>query len=114
MQLEVFGITNPWILMLVFFGIAFGVTLVVGVIIGVLKNIGGGGRTFSHAWIVGAGGILAQLSISLDLQPFFDSMNAYLPTFMALFGLIGGIVAAMQFSQYIVGIVTRALSGRAM
>ena len=58
-----------------------------------------------------AGGLVAQLSLNVDLQPFFDSINSYLPTFIGLFGLIGGIVAAMKFAQYIIGIVTRALSG---
>lgn len=52
------------------------------------------------------------MSIDLDLTPFFDSMNQYLPIFMGVFGIIGGIIAALAFSRYIVGLISNALSGR--
>ena len=54
------------------------------------------------------------MSIDLDLSPFFESLNSYLPTFLAIFGLIGGISAAILFGKYIVSLVVNALSGRGM
>lgn len=54
------------------------------------------------------------MSINLDLTPFFDSLNDYLPTFLGIFGLIGGIAAAIAFGRYIVGLIVDALSGRGM
>lgn len=51
------------------------------------------------------------LSIGLDLQPFFDSLNTYLPTFLGIFGLIGGISAAIVFGRFIVGFLVDALGG---
>jgi len=54
------------------------------------------------------------VSINLDLTPFFESLNDYLPTFLAIFGLIGGIAAAIAFGRYIVSLIVDALSGRGM
>lgn len=54
------------------------------------------------------------MSIDLDLQPFFDSLNQYLPVFLAVFGLIGGISAAILFGRFIIGLVVKALSGQSM
>lgn len=50
-------------------------------------------------------------SISFDMQPFFDSLNQYLPIFISLFGIIGGIAGAMALARYIIGAVVRAFSG---
>lgn len=111
-MLETYLSLGPLMQFLVAFGVVFGIGVVVGVLIGVIRAVTGGGGVYSHAWLIGVGGLIAQLSINVDLQPMFDSMNTYLPTFMGLFGLIGGIVAAMQFARYIIGIVTNALSGR--
>lgn len=52
------------------------------------------------------------MSIDLDLQPFFDSLNQYLPTFLGIFGLIGGISAAIVFGRYIVKFLVDALGGK--
>jgi hypothetical protein len=54
------------------------------------------------------------VSIDLDLTPFFDSLNDYLPTFLGIFGLIGGIAAAIAFGRYIVALIVDSLSGRGM
>ena len=54
------------------------------------------------------------MSINLDLTPFFDSLNTYLPTFLGIFGLIGGIAAAIAFGRFIIRFVVDALSGKGM
>lgn len=54
------------------------------------------------------------MSINLDLTPFFDSLNDNLPTFLGIFGLIGGITAAIAFGRYIVTFLVKALSGQGM
>ena len=54
------------------------------------------------------------MSIDLDLTPFFDSLNEFLPTFLGIFGMIGGIAAAIAFGRYIVTLIVAALSGRTM
>ena len=50
-------------------------------------------------------------TIDFDLTPFFTSLNTYLPIFMALFAVIGGIAGAMALSRYIIGAIVRAFSG---
>lgn len=60
------------------------------------------------------GSVFAQSStptINFDLTPFFDSLNVYLPIFITLFGVIGGIAGAMALARYIIGAVVRAFSG---
>jgi hypothetical protein len=52
------------------------------------------------------------MSIELDLTPFFDSLNQYLPTFLGIFGLIGGITAAIVFGRFIVSLIVDALGGK--
>jgi hypothetical protein len=52
------------------------------------------------------------MSIDLDLTSFFDSLNTYLPVFMGVFGMIGGIIAALAFARYIVSLISGALSGQ--
>jgi len=59
----------------------------------------------------GSGTFAQSASISLDMTPFFTSLNSYLPTFVGIFGLIGGIAAALGFARFIIGTVVRALSG---
>ena len=54
------------------------------------------------------------MSIDLDLTPFFESLNTWLPTFLGVFGLIGGIAAAIAFGRYIVSLIVDALSGRTL
>jgi hypothetical protein len=52
------------------------------------------------------------VSIDLDLTPFFESLNDYLPVFLTIFGVIGGIAAAITFGRYITSLIVDALSGR--
>lgn len=55
------------------------------------------------------------MSIDLDLTPFFELLNDHLPTFLAIFGLlgvIGGIAAVIAFGLYIIRQIVDELSGR--
>lgn len=52
------------------------------------------------------------MSIDLDLTGFFNSFNQYLPTFLGIFGLIGGISAAIVFGRFIVRFLVDALGGK--
>lgn len=53
----------------------------------------------------------AQSTIDFDLAPFFDSLNTYLPIFIGLFAIVGGIAGAMALARYVIGAVVRAFSG---
>lgn len=53
-----------------------------------------------------------QSTITFDVTPFFDSLNQWLPTFVGIFAIIGGIIAALGFSRYIIGTIVDALSGK--
>ena len=50
--------------------------------------------------------------IDIDLTPFFDSLNQYLPTFIGIFALIGGIGGAIIFSKYIIGTILDVFGGK--
>jgi hypothetical protein len=50
-------------------------------------------------------------TIEFDLSPFFTSLNQYLPIFIGLFAVIGGIAGAMALARYVIGAVVRAFSG---
>jgi hypothetical protein len=52
------------------------------------------------------------MSIALDLTPFFDSLNTNLPVFLGIFGIIGGISAAVVFGRFIVKFLVDALGGK--
>lgn len=77
-------------------------------------------RVFA-AWVVLSGALTPffapmvahaqSASISLDMTPFFTALNTYLPTFVSIFGLIGGIAAALGFAKYIIGTIVNALRG---
>lgn len=55
--------------------------------------------------------VLASISLDIDLQPFFDALNDYLPIFISVFAVIGGLVAAMGFARYIVNAFISAFNG---
>jgi len=57
------------------------------------------------------GGLIASVSINIDLQPFFDSLNGYLPTFVGIFAIIGGLTAAIAFARYIINSFINAFNG---
>ena len=51
------------------------------------------------------------MSIDFDLQPFFDSLNVYLPIFIGLFAIVGGIAGAMALAKYVIGAIVDAFRG---
>lgn len=51
------------------------------------------------------------MSVAFDLQPFFDSLNNYLPTFVGLFAIVGGVAGAMALAKYVIGSLVTAFSG---
>jgi phage shock protein PspC (stress-responsive transcriptional regulator) len=51
------------------------------------------------------------LSLNFDLQPFFDNMNVYLPVFIGVFGIVGGIAAALVLSRFVINAVINAFKG---
>lgn len=59
-----------------------------------------------------AGDTLYASVIDIDLTPFFDSLNQYLPTFIGIFALIGGIGGAIIFSKYIIGTILDVFGGK--
>jgi len=50
-------------------------------------------------------------TIDFDLAPFFESLNVYLPIFIGLFAVIGGIAGAMALAKFVIGAVVKAFSG---
>ncbi len=50
-------------------------------------------------------------TIQFNLAPFFESLNVYLPIFIGLFAVIGGIAGAMALAKFVIGAVVKAFSG---
>jgi hypothetical protein len=42
--------------------------------------------------------ILKLMSLDIDLSPFFDQLNVYLPVFLGLFAIVGAIGGAIALS----------------
>lgn len=56
--------------------------------------------------------LLASLpEIDIDLTPLFESIATYLPIFVAIFGIAGGIAAAIVLARFVINAVIRAFSG---
>lgn len=55
---------------------------------------------------------LASVTLDFDLDPFFTALNTYLPIFIGLFAVIGGIAGAMALANFVIGKVVDAFSGR--
>lgn len=53
----------------------------------------------------------AQTTLEFDLTPFFDSLNTYLPIFIGLFAIVGGIAGAMALARYVINAVVNAFKG---
>jgi hypothetical protein len=60
---------------------------------------------------VSVGSVYAQSAIDFDLSPFFDSLNTYLPIFIGIFAVVGGIAGAIALARYVIGAVVRAFAG---
>ena len=52
------------------------------------------------------------MSLEWDLTPFFENLNTYLPMFIAVFAIVGGIAGAMALAKFVVGAIVDAFSGR--
>lgn len=50
------------------------------------------------------------LSVDIDLQPFFDSLNSFLPAAIGLFAAVGGIIGALSLARMIIGMVVKAFA----
>jgi hypothetical protein len=62
--------------------------------------------------VLGGGRSYAQSdTISFDLDAFFESLNTYIPVFMAIFGVVGGIAAAISLVRFIINSVINAFNG---
>ena len=53
----------------------------------------------------------AQSQLEFDLSPFFDSLNTYLPIFIGLFAIVGGIAGAMALARYVINAIVNAFKG---
>jgi hypothetical protein len=53
----------------------------------------------------------AQTTLDFDLTPFFDSLNVYLPIFIGLFAIVGGIAGAIALARYVINAVVDAFKG---
>lgn len=53
----------------------------------------------------------AQTTLEFDLSPFFSSLNTYLPIFIGLFAIVGGIAGAMALARYVINAVVNAFKG---
>jgi hypothetical protein len=52
-------------------------------------------------------------TLDLDVTPLFDSMNSYIPIFLAIFAIPGGIVIAIALVRMIINSVGNAIKGAA-
>lgn len=67
------------------------------------------GGFVTAAYLLSPGPAMAQsFDVDVDLSSFFDSMNAFLPTMLAIFGLIGGIIGAIALAQMVIDKVVAA------
>jgi hypothetical protein len=52
------------------------------------------------------------LTLDLDLSPVFTSINQYLPTFLGIFGIIGGIAIAIVIAKFVINAIKGAFTGK--
>lgn len=50
-------------------------------------------------------------TLDFDLTPFFDALNTYLPIFIGLFAIVGGIAGAIALARFVINAVVKAFSG---
>ena len=55
--------------------------------------------------------ILAQLSLNIDLQPLFDAINQFLPIFLPVVAIGGGISIALALAIFLVNTIKRSIGG---
>lgn len=49
--------------------------------------------------------------IDVDLSPLFESLATYVPIFIAIFGIAGGIAAAVVLARFVINAVISAFRG---
>lgn len=49
-------------------------------------------------------------TIDLDVTPLFDSMNSYLPVFLVIFAIPGGIALAIGLVRLIINAISSAIA----
>jgi len=76
-----------------------------------------GGSIAALALTALTAGVMAQpasaqsQTIDFDIQPFFDSLNSWLPTMIQIFAIVGGIIGAMALARYIISTIVKAFQG---
>lgn len=48
------------------------------------------------------------MSLDIDVQPLFDSINTFFPVFFPVMALIGGIAIALALSKFVIEEIRRA------
>lgn len=48
------------------------------------------------------------MSLDVDVQPLFDSINTFFPIFFPVLALVGGIAIALKLSQFLIEEIKRA------
>lgn len=66
---------------------------------------------FMAIWMVAPATFAQSDTITFDLSPFFTSLNQYLPIFIGMFAIIGGIAGAMALARFVIGAVVNAFRG---
>lgn len=51
------------------------------------------------------------VTLDFDLTPFFDALNTYLPIFIGLFAIVGGIAGAIALARFVINAVVNAFRG---
>lgn len=50
-------------------------------------------------------------SFDVDLQPFFDNLNIYLPLFISIFAIVGGIAGAIALAKLVINAIVKTFQG---
>lgn len=56
----------------------------------------------------------AQTTLNFDITPFFEQLGVYLPVFIGIFAIVGGIAAAIALSKLVINAVVDAFKGGSM
>ena len=56
--------------------------------------------------------VLAQLSLDIDLQPLFDAINQFLPVFLPVIAIGGGISIALALATFLVNTIKKSIGSR--
>jgi hypothetical protein len=55
--------------------------------------------------------VLAQLQLDIDLQPLFDAINQFIPVFLPVIAIGGGIAIALALSTFLVNMIKKSIGG---